>query len=75
MWIGVPRGEWAGFPHVPEAANSHLTPWPQIQVGSKPWAEGVGNVFTKQKRQRTGDTAGHSLGDTFPAISEMEMCY
>lgn len=27
---------------------------------------------SQAKRQRTGDTAGHSLRDTFPAISEME---
>lgn len=39
MWTGVPRREWAGFAHVPEAANSHLTPWPQMQVRSKPWEE------------------------------------
>lgn len=71
---GGPRAGWAGFPDVPEAADSDLTPWTQTQIRSKPWAKGLQSVFTKLL-QRAGGTASHSLGDTFPAISETEMCY
>ena len=71
---GGPRGGWAGFPDVPEAADSDSTPRPQTQIRSKPWAKGLQSVFTK-RLQRAGGTASHSLGDTFPAISEMEMRY
>lgn len=52
-----------------------LNPWPQTQIRSKPWAEGLRLVFARWRLQRARDIPNHSFRGTFPAIIRMGKCY